>query len=96
MKYAKIDLVLNKWASQKNLPVAHLHRDDEIRSIIITDKKGSRYQLWIDETDYDNKCSINIWDFKSKSKTFITEFNNLEETLEYAFCELKKYIEKHN
>lgn len=85
MKYQIVDTIINKWAQSKKLLIQTSFKGEEVRSIEIVDKKGNRYQIWVEPTDNSGEFEVNVWDFGRNKNRFICNDSDIEKQLEQAY-----------
>lgn len=91
MSYATIDFIINIWISQNNLFLFKSYQDCDVRSVELVDKKGKRYQIWVEEPE-NNNIKIYAWDFKKRKIEFIASKSDLLQKLDKALSTVKNWM----
>jgi len=94
MKYADLDPIIDRWAKKHSLVIYKSYKEYEVRSVDIVDKKGKRYQIWIDLLQNKNEIKVSAWDFREKKVQYDTDIKMLFDTLEKTFSYVKGWIEE--
>lgn len=92
MSYVQIDPIINIWISKNNLFLVKSYQDCEVRSVELVDKKGTRYQIWVEEPK-NNNIKICAWDCKKRKIEIIANKSDLLEKLEKAFLTVKNWMQ---
>jgi hypothetical protein len=91
MSYATIDPIINIWILQNKLVLLKSYQDCEVRSVELVDKKGERYQIWVEEPQ-ENNIRICAWDFKKRKIEFTAEKSDLLQKLNKALSTVRKWM----
>jgi L-rhamnose isomerase len=66
LNYEPIDSVINDWVEQNGLTLMKAYKDDDVRSVYISNSTGSRrVQIWIDPIE-DDRTTINVWEMPQR------------------------------
>lgn len=92
LRYSQIDETLSKWSAENSLIVMKIYKGMEVRSIELTDKKGARYQIWIELQDGDN-AKIHAWDFGKRRTELSANSSDLKEKLDNVLFRVKGWMD---
>jgi hypothetical protein len=92
MNYAAIDPILNRWAQKQGLTILTAYRDEEVRSIELVDKKGRRYQVWIDPPDATGTTTVHAWDYKKQRMDDAVRPTDLEACLDKVHAAVRTWM----
>ncbi len=82
MSFQAVDSILGTWARKHGLSIATVYRDEEVRSIELVDRRGDRYQIWIDPPDALGLVGIHAWDFRHLKTHVQSSVPELESNLD--------------
>ncbi len=82
MTYAAIDSILQGWSRKHGLSISTEYKDEEVRSVELTDQKGRRYQIWIDLPDERGSVAVHAWDYRKQRTDAKADIGDLETTLD--------------
>ncbi len=82
MTYAAIDSILQRWSRRHGLSIATDYKDDDVRSVELTDQKGRRYQIWIDPPDEEGSVVVHAWDYRKQRTDTMANVGDLENHLD--------------
>jgi hypothetical protein len=95
MKYADIDPIIDEWAKEHSLVISKSYKEYEVRSVDVVDKKGGRYQIWIDLPESKDEIKVSAWDFREKKIQYDTDIKMLFDTLEKTFSCVQRWKEEN-
>ncbi len=61
--FDSIDGTVSEWAKTNGLTVYDLYKNAPVRSVVIIDTQGKKWQLWIEPEDAGGWC-IRWWNYK--------------------------------
>ena len=82
MTYAAIDSILQRWSRRHGLAISAEYRDEEVRSLELTDQRHRRYQIWIDPPDRRGVVVVHAWDFHNQRIDSRANIGDLESHLD--------------
>lgn len=93
MGYEAIDSILNEWAKKHRLAVFTKYRDEEVRSVLVTDKQGVGYQIFLESPPNENgNLTVGITNNRGKNESLPTSNLQLTETLEHGLSIIQNWI----
>jgi len=90
MSYEFIDATLLKWARKNQLNWLTQYRDEEVRTVIIVDRTGREFQLWVDPPGWIG-INVHVWNFRKKRKKFRASEVSLELVLDEALATIRSW-----
>lgn len=84
MSYARIDPILDRWATANGLNVMTSYKDYEVRSIDLVDVRGTRFQVWIDPPGATGRIGVHVWDYRKRRADYEVQLEDLAECLDEA------------
>ena len=91
MTYNKIDPKINNWINKFDLKLLKEYKDYDVRTVEIVDKKGNKYQIWIDPPNKNEEVGIHAWDYKHKRIDRKTSIDTLEKSLDTIYGDVIKW-----
>lgn len=95
MSYNKIDAMIQAWADKHKLTVYTSYQDYEVRSVDVFDRKGRKYQIWIDKPDQFDNVEVHAWDYRSRKKEYTVLTSDLPACLEEAYNTVLVWIQSN-
>ncbi len=88
--FQNIDAQLYSWADRNNLQIQTLYRDEEVRSIELTNSKGTRGQIWVEINQ--DKIKVHAWDFGKNRLAIPATLTNVASALDAALSALRSWL----
>ena len=88
----EIDRLLAGCAAEHGLNVIRRYRDEEVRSITVTDDQGTNYQIWLFWAE--GRWAVHAWDFGDQKIEILANSQEAGRALERAMSEVILWIEK--
>jgi len=80
--YVAIDPILQRWARRHGLSISTEYKDEEVRSVELTDQTGRRYQIWVDPPDERGTIAFHAWDYHKQRSDAKASIRDLESHLD--------------
>jgi hypothetical protein len=91
MSYERIDDKLSAWVATRSLLLNKSSKDEEVRSIEVTDHRGRRYQMWIDQPSDDGVVRVNAWDHRKRKVEFSCREDQIVGCLDAAYQKVREW-----
>jgi hypothetical protein len=88
----EIDHQLSDFSGEHGLHVIRRHRDEEVRSMTVTDDQDTNYQIWLSETQ--GRWTVHAWDFGDQRIEILGDNHEVGRALEGAMSQVDLWIEK--
>ncbi len=90
MDFSQIEKPLSEWATENNLHIFTMYKDEEVRTVDIMDDSNSRWQLWLEPNPKENKCAIHYWNFKDHQYKVESPVSELKKNLQMIYDRIMK------
>lgn len=88
MDFSLVDAQFSKWANEHSLCIKTEYKGENVRSVVIQDDLGNKWQLWLEPLAVSNECVIKYWDYKDKREQIKISANVLKDELDKIIVKL--------